>query len=287
MRPLVIYHGPSCMDGFTAAWVANQFLKDAELRPMSYDDEPPTDEEVAGREVYVVDFSFKRAVCERLARSAKIFLVLDHHKSAEEELRGLPYATFDMNRSGAGMTWDFFSELPRPWLVDYVEDRDLWRFALLGSREANAFVACTPMTLDEWEALAYRVNPMEAAQLGAGALAFEQMCARKAAETARVVHFEGHDVPFVCTQYQLASVTAGLLAESAPFAVAWFQKTDGAFQYSLRSRGEGGVDVSEVAKRYGGGGHRNASGFTSQVLLTQDIEQAMTYPAEAERVGRF
>jgi oligoribonuclease NrnB/cAMP/cGMP phosphodiesterase (DHH superfamily) len=245
---------------------------------MDYTDEPPADEDVRDRDVYVVDFSFKRPVCDRIFGAAKRLVVLDHHKTAEAELAGASYAIFDMERSGAGITWDYFfgatmvgkvfSEgQPRPWLVDYVEDRDLWRFRLPKSREINAYVACTPMTLEAWDDL-FGWDREVAAIHGAGALAFEQMCARKAAETAQVVYFEGYDVPFVNVQYQLASVTAGLLAESAPFAVAWFQKADGTFQYSLRSRGDGGVDVSEVAKKYGGGGHKAAAGFTSRDLIT-------------------
>jgi oligoribonuclease NrnB/cAMP/cGMP phosphodiesterase (DHH superfamily) len=266
--PLVLFHR-NCPDGFTAAWVANKYLRNAELRPMDYTDEPPTDDEVAGRDVYVVDFSFKREVCERLFRAAAIFQVLDHHKTAESELRGLPYALFDMERSGAGLAWDYFSREPRPWLVDYVEDRDLWRFRLEGSPEVNAAVACTPMTLGAWNELV-KQGPGWAWDFGRGALAFEAMIAKKAAETARIVLFQGYNVPFVNVQYTLASVTAGLLAENAPFAVAWFQKADGTFQYSLRSRVEHGVDVSEIAQRFGGGGHRNAAGFTLPNLLTRE-----------------
>lgn len=289
-RPLVIYHGPSCMDGFTAAWVASQFLADPELRPMQYSDEPPSDDDVRDRNVYVVDFSFKRDICERLFRSAKTLRILDHHKTAQAELEGLPYAWFDMERSGAGMAWDYFSsgfgsggDAPRPWLVNYVEDRDLWRFRLPSSREVNAAVACTPMTIEDYWAL-QELGIQGAAGFGAGALAFETMCAKKAAETARVVRFAGHDVPFVNVQYTLASVTAGLLAEGAPFAVAWFQRATGVFQYSLRSRGEAGVDVSEVAKKYGGGGHRNAAGFESNILLTDSFTQMMMNPVPLSSV---
>jgi oligoribonuclease NrnB/cAMP/cGMP phosphodiesterase (DHH superfamily) len=271
-RPLVIFHA-NCMDGFTSAWVANQFLDDAELRPMLYTDEPPTDEEVSERRVYVVDFSFKRAVCDRLfAATNHQLVVLDHHKTAEAELAGVPYAVFDMNRSGAGIAWDYFNpDVPRPWLVDYVEDRDLWRFKLPLSREANAAINCAPMTLEAWDKLSAWGYEMAAVK-GEGALAFEQMCARMAAETACMVEFEGHVVPCVNVPYTLVSTTAGLLAEKAPFAIGWFQKADGTFQYSLRSRGEGGVDVSEVAKKYGGGGHRNASGFTLEYLITDQDE---------------
>lgn len=59
-----------------------------------------------------------------------------------------------------------------------------------------------------------------------------------------------------------SSELVGKLAEGpVPFAVGWFQRGDGKYAYSLRSRGE--YDVSKLAVRYGGGGHRNAAGFQS------------------------
>ncbi len=38
------------------------------------------------------------------------------------------------------------------------------------------------------------------------------------------------------------------------------QKEDGTYKVSLRSRGE--VDIEKIARHYGGGGHRNAAGFS-------------------------
>lgn len=276
--PLVIYHA-NCPDGFTAAWVACRALTDSftvagipapsggdvdlvECKPMNYDDPAPDDGAVAGRDVYVVDFSFKRGDCERIYQAAAKLVVLDHHKTAEAELRDLHFALFDMERSGAGMTWDYFYPTePRPWLVSYVEDRDLWRFALPYSREVNAAIACAPMNARAWDEL-YARGFDDARLLGAGALAFETSAATKIAKHARMIPFEGYTIPFVNVPPALTSVTVGLLAATAPFAVGWFQRADGAFQYSLRSRGDDAVDVSEIAKRYGGGGHRNAAGFT-------------------------
>ena len=46
--------------------------------------------------------------------------------------------------------------------------------------------------------------------------------------------------------------------------VEWW-RGHGVFNYSLRSKGD--FDVSELAKRHGGGGHKNAAGFQSPALL--------------------
>ena len=128
-KPLVLYHG-SCPDGFCAAWVAHRALGDVELHPAKYGEAPPN---VMGRTVYVLDFSFPRAVLEDWHRRHANLVVLDHHKSVIKDLAGLPYVTLDVERSGARLTWDhFFPEGNRalPALVAYVEDRDLWRWAL-------------------------------------------------------------------------------------------------------------------------------------------------------------
>ncbi len=44
---------------------------------------------------------------------------------------------------------------------------------------------------------------------------------------------------------------------------------DGDFKFSLRSKGE--LDVSKIALKYGGGGHRNAAGFTGKKELIYKI----------------
>ena len=58
-----------------------------------------------------------------------------------------------------------------------------------------------------------------------------------------------------------------------PFAVMYFETKDKRI-YSLRSQGENGVDVSMIASKFGGGGHRNVAGFSiekPQIDLNQYI----------------
>lgn len=83
-------------------------------------------------------------------------------------------------------------------------------------------------------------------------------------KNASRIKLGGHVVPCINTTYAVSELV-GTLAESAHFAVGWFQRQDGRFVYSLRSRGD--FDVSDVAKAFGGGGHRNAAGFTVDSLL--------------------
>lgn len=256
---LVIYHA-HCIDGFTAAWAAWTLYgdRDTEYVAARYGDLPPL---TAGRDVVIVDFSYPRDVMLAIGQFAKSVFVLDHHKTAEEALRGLPFAVFDMNRSGAGLAWDVLQEgATRPWLIDYVEDRDLWRFKLPCSRAVSERVGVTPQTFSAWSDLSLEMVE-DVAHEGEVLLLAVESYLRSARKNAREMEWFGERVLCVNTTTQTSELV-GLLAEDRPFAVGWFQREDGQYVYSLRSR-EAGADVSALAKHMGGGGHRNAAGFTS------------------------
>jgi len=255
---LCIYHG-NCIDGFTAAWcVWRRWGADAEYVPGIYGNAPP---DVTGKNVVIVDFSYPRAQLLEMKAKAKTLEVLDHHKTAEADLQGLDFCLFDMNRSGARLAEDSFSFGPSP-LVAYVQDRDLWRFRLTGSKEINAWIGSLQQDFQEWsraDVALYSSFDTCVAQ-GTALLRAVDRYVSEMAKQAQALEFAGHGaIPIVNAPYINTSELVGHLAESAPFAVGWFQRGDGKYQYSLRSRGD--FDVSELAKRFGGGGHRQAVGF--------------------------
>lgn len=260
MKRTVIFHGFGCADGFCAAWAAWKKFGTEETEYVAgiYGELPP---DVTDREVYILDFSYPREQLLGMANKAKSLIVLDHHLKAKDDLVGLPFAKFDMERSGAGLAWDELHGTSRPWIVRYVEDRDLWRFALPDSKAVNAWIGLTDRTFEAWEELR-EMGVTEAANRGRGVLAGIDHYVRETAKLARVVEFEGFSVPMVNVPYVHISEVVGHLAENAPFAIGWFQDSRGAYKYSLRSRGAGGEDVNAIAKKFGGGGHRNAAGFT-------------------------
>lgn len=273
-KPLCIYHG-NCADGFGAAWVVNRFFKgEVDFYPGFYGKEPP---DVTGREVIMVDFSYKRPVLEKMAESAQMILILDHHKTAAEDLAGYRspiwgpqamsegiWALFDMNRSGAGLAWDFFfMDAPRPRLIDHIEDRDLWRFNLPGSAELHVAVMSYPLDFSMWDGWTLEdARGLEALCTEGTAInrKLRQDVAHILGVATRPMVIGGVEVPVANMPYMMASEAAGDMAETAPFAATYYDGAD-ARHFSLRSRGEAGMDVSAIAKVYGGGGHRNAAGF--------------------------
>lgn len=277
MKPILcIYHG-NCADGFGAAWAVREALGDGvEFHAGIYQDPPP---DVTERDVLLVDFSYKRPVLQKMAEKAFTILVLDHHKTAADDLAGLPTATnwqdwispmdqsplnlaavFDMERSGAGLTWDFFHDATRPPLIDHIEDRDLWRFALPKTREIQAAVFSYPYDFEVWDEL----MAMPVAKLADEGEAIERKHHKDVAELTKVVtrpmRIGGQVVPMANLPYTLTSDAGHLLCgDEHPFAGCYWDTPDGRV-FSLRSR-ENGADVGEIAKLYGGGGHKHASGF--------------------------
>ena len=283
MKPLCIYHG-NCADGFGAAWVVRRYFgADVDFHAGVYQDAPP---DVTGRDVLLVDFSYKFPVLDEMASKANSILVLDHHKTAAADLehagqagttwehhvanayqdrcegvtRSL-YALFDMNRSGAGIAWDyFFPNQPRPMLINHIEDRDLWRFAISGTREIQASVFSYPYDFAVWDHL----MQADLALLRTGGEAIERKHHKDIAELTKVVtrnmKIAGHVVPVANLPYTLTSDAGALLCgDTYPFAACYWDTPAGRV-FSLRSRDDG-MDVGEIAKKYGGGGHAHASGF--------------------------
>lgn len=279
-QPLVIYH-KHCLDGFTAMWCAYRAIGgvggDIEVWGMNPGQKPPSD--VTGRDVFILDFSFRRADLIRMHEQANSLLVLDHHKSAEEELGALDFCQFDMERSGAGMAWDhFFAPVKRPWLVDYVEAQDIWKWDLPHAEEVFAFLNIQPQMLERWDNLNASVTLEYAVGQGRIIKATHNDYIGAVVSLAREAVLCGHHVPVINASFWQSSYLLNRLAAtpmkdgSFPlFAVGWHQKADGTYKYSLRScaNPDTGVafDTTAVAKVFKGGGHHKASAFVHKTLL--------------------
>jgi uncharacterized protein len=287
MKRLVIYHGGACADGFCAAWLFKQAFSDAEFVAAQYGEPPP---DVVGKDVFIVDFSYKLPAMREIVIAANSVVVLDHHKTAEKELESLvnecamnmgtkdnvPFIKFDMSKSGGRLAWEYLKDWANgrfnplnvlvnknngdsPWIVDYTEDRDLWKWTLPESHAVNAALRSYPLDFDRWNQLADR-DPMSLAIEGHAILRREAQIVDQHVRNANEIELDGHKV-LTCNATILQSEIGEALAQGRPFSATWLERADGAKVYSLRSRGETGIDVSEVAAKHGGGGHRNAAGF--------------------------
>lgn len=265
MIDAVIYHS-NCPDGWCAAWVAYSALKGDEgvpaLHPMSYGQRLP---DLTGIDtVYFVDFSLPHADLVTLAESHEV-IVLDHHQTAIDDIAAHPvrpyFAALDVDRSGAGITWDYFHPgEPRPPVVDYVEDRDLWRFALPDSKAVNAYLRTQPYSLGAWEDINQHLGVGDMASAGRGVLLHIDAYCRAAAGHAYWCEMGDRKFPIVNVTYESCSEVADYLLDhfDCDMAGYFFETGDGMWQYGFRSRN--GVTVHDHAKAFGGGGHPQAAG---------------------------
>lgn len=255
----VLYHDP-CFDGFGAAWAAHEKLGDqAQYIRVNYGDkipDLPRDARVA-----IVDFSFPRAELEDLKDKVAGLVVLDHHKTAEENLKGLPYAVFEKTRAGAGISWEYFHpDKPVPELISLVEDRDLWKFELPQSKEFSAALASYPRDFGVWSQLDVAHLKVE----GQAILRYKEQLVQANVERAREGNVRGYQVPIVNVSGELRSEVGDALKKKfpqAPFVALYFDDEQGDRHWSLRSGPD--FDVTTVLKTFkGGGGHAQAGGFT-------------------------
>jgi oligoribonuclease NrnB/cAMP/cGMP phosphodiesterase (DHH superfamily) len=270
-RPLVIYHG-NCPDGFSAAYALyDHFCRGGECTgdfvAAAHGQKPPV---VTGRDVLIVDFSYRRSLLKEMCRLARTVTVIDHHVSAEQDLAGLELehdnlrVIFDMNKSGSVLAWEFCHDSPPPLLLLHVQARDLWRFTLEGSNDIHAALMSRPFDFATWERLCS--NPAELDALLADGQAINRYRRRMIdlhLEKAVMATIAGYRVPVVNGYEEIMSDLVGELAVGHPFA-AGYQDQGILRKWSLRSDPDG-ADVAAIATRFGGGGHRHAAGFATHL----------------------
>ena len=273
-KPLVVYHSP-CPDGFGAAYAAWRHFGDgAEYVGAGYG--IASELNVQGRDVFVLDFSFPRPQLEFMRQAANSLIILDHHKTAQEDLEGFPSAIFDMTKSGARLAWEYFHPgKPIPRLLAYVEDRDLWTWALHESNDFLAYLDTLPFDFKAWDDLA-RIGDGELQDV---LIAGRHMNAKY--DNLAAIMAEGAEPLLFCgvagSKLNGSSLFTSKVGEllyfaNGTFALIW-RIEKGLLYVSLRAK-KGTVDVADMARRFGGGGHSAAAGF-KLTLGTPECEAFM------------
>lgn len=283
-KAIVIYHA-NCMDGFASAWAFHKLKEQdypggVEYIADSYGKGVQNENAIDGSDVYILDFSYNREELARICKFANNVVLLDHHKTAQATLENWPdkpknlEIVFDMNRSGAGITWDYFSGAPvkgktvkRPALINFVEDRDLWKFNLPMSKQVNAVIALAKHKFKAWDELHQEIADGIEYVEQAGIYLSEQhqkICEEivRDARSCIIQDDEGNKYAGLvanCTGQFASEVGHLLCKKTGTFGATYYTDGSGATKWSLRS--EGDYDVSKIARAYGGGGHKNAAGF--------------------------
>jgi oligoribonuclease NrnB/cAMP/cGMP phosphodiesterase (DHH superfamily) len=301
IKTSIISHA-NCTDGSMAAFLYYAYYKllnkldEVEFIFHQYGKPIP---EINGANVIVVDMSFTKEELEHENFKCKHIEIFDHHETAAQPYGGYGWyscecnsgsvftALFEKEKSGAGLAWDNIgfdirnavyekSELPflenqilmdrLQYLVERVQDRDLWKYVFGDTRAVYEVLNSIPKDLEEWwklivETPQYVFN--DKINEASIRVTMRLEIANSYAQKATVVPYKDKTVAIVNCPSNFASEVGDILGKQHAFAVMFIvSPKDKIVIASLRSNSETGEDVSAIAKSFGGGGHVNAAGFS-------------------------
>ena len=291
---LVIYHG-KCADGFGSALAAYIYFQSTngfnvngnkvEYFPASFNQEPPN---VKGKNVLICDFSYKRDILLRMISDARTLAVIDHHKSAKLDLEDIPLENkmFDMNHSGAYLTWKYFyPDQDVPLLIKYIEDNDIWLKLMPNTKEMTSYVYSLPFEFEEYAKLLDEnfitgvAIPTAVGMQKQNDYYVDQSMGQSTQKFIKI----GNDY------FLFAHINSSVLKSEIGNQIlskfphcdfsAVYSVREGSSYFSLRSE-DTRADVSLIAGNFGGGGHRNASGIcvnNSTEIPCKLIDNDITY----------
>ena len=270
---IILYHA-NCNDGSASALAAWLKLGDDGHQYIPVKHRNPAPSAVVGEDVVMVDFCYPRD--ELINMKAKSILILDHHISAQKDL-ATPFdpklnitAHFDMSKSGAVLSWEhFFPNQPLPRLFTLIQDRDIWLNQYPESSYLNYGLNIFSTDFRQWQQLIHDENQLDKTiDSGHAIYQFVQLQIKNIIKSRTYTKIAGFDVPIVnAPSFMMSDLIHQLLEvePKAPFAAAYSDDlVHGIRYFSLRSE-DSREDVSVIAKKLGGGGHRNAAAFNQDL----------------------
>lgn len=307
-KHIIIYHD-HCNDGFGAAFIAHQHLvadgHEVTMFPFNYGDMLLTDEASHEATLHILDFSFPPSVMLALCTVYKEVVWLDHHKTAIDAWfdsgvvcpQNLYYWLTD-NHSGTMLAWLHYEAKLAPTLkealesaphwIKLIDDRDRWVFQYPETKAFHAGLGLMPRDVKHWEVLASQKAVDLIVNNGGAILSYQKMLYEQLMETAHEITIDGIKGLAANIPGQFASDVGHLLCKKSGTFGATYHSNGKGYKFSIRS--EGDFDVAAIAKAFGGGGHRNAAGFSlehpvdvaaSGLVLWSTVDELTSYAIEA------
>lgn len=261
---IVVFYHKDCFDGFGAAYAAwKKFKNKAVYVPLGHHSKAVN---ISGKnEIYFVDFSYPKNIIDKIIKNNKKVTVIDHHISNEKVVKSLKYNSFDNNHSGAVLTWKYFhTEKPVPKLLLYIEDRDLWNFKVPLTKEIMAAIALRDLDFRLWDKIVEDLENKEKRKKyikeGKIVLKYQNKLIGGLVDKSDKAQFEGRNALVVNSSVLASEVGNALVKKGADIGIIWNQKARQT-HISLRSDKKGKIDLSKIAQKYGGAGHKSAVGI--------------------------
>lgn len=267
---VVIYHA-NCSDGFGAAWSAWKALgNEATYIAGSYNDTTVPD--VTGKDVVILDFSYPRDVLIKMRASANSLIVLDHHKTAFDNIGDLEYTHFDMNKSGAMLAWEYFHEgKAPPRFIEYIQDYDLWKFNLPNSKAFSTVFYSVPFEFEEYDKFLNDSKIESTILNGQYILSYQADEVQKIIKNAFCCKFVGHPAMVVNSCIWQSEIGSKIAEMCNGVGIVWYHDyTNNCLKVSLRTC-RPDINVGKLAEDlkvksqthvHNPGGHPGAGGFS-------------------------
>lgn len=263
-KEIVVMYHENCPDGFGAAWAAwKKFKERAQYIPV-----PPRElpqKPLKNKEVYVLDNSFSKKVLGKLAKDNRKVIVIDHHESSKNDILSFPQNVYNKDHSAAYLTWRYFHPLEKvPTVIKYIEDVDLWRFSIKGTEYFSSYIRIQPHDFRKWSSIAKDFEDKKKRESvlaqGKNIKDYEDVVVEKMVKKASFIKLGRYKILAVNSGLEGLNSAIGhaLYEKNPPFSLVWDVTRD-IIHVSLRS--DGTVDVSKIAAKFGGGGHKAAAGF--------------------------
>lgn len=281
----IVYHNAD-LDGLCSAAIVYLYLRrttepsDIGFIGIDYPDKFPMDRINPDDSIYMVDFSLSVQEMEYLANKVSIFHWIDHHKTALDKSIGTSFEMLpgirQIGRAGCELCWDFYfpnKELPR--VVFLLGRYDVWDHKdpdilpfQMGLKLRELDIGKDIFSIELWKRLIYLMPGYETEDIVYRTQIVNGKNILKYREKANEAYLEkcGYEIEF---EGMNALVVNRLLINSKFFDSKFDPKKHDlmisygflghTWKVSLYTSKD--IDLSQIAVKYGGGGHPQACGF--------------------------
>lgn len=262
MKESIVFYHVKDNDGLGSAWSAwNKFKDKADYFGIDYHFDINFD--YHDKKIYFLDIHPAVKKIKLLRKNNNYLILIDHHLSSQPLLKLFDEYKFNLKHSAAVLTFQyFFPKKKIPKILKYIEDIDIWKLKIPYSREINNAIDFYDGDFTHWNTLARDIEQSlkrkQYIKIGQIISQYQDKLIEKIVNKAKLVKFEGKTILAVNSPILISEVGNALVKKRPPLAIVW-SEINGKIWCSLRSNGD--YDVSKIAEKYEGGGHKGAAAF--------------------------
>ena len=263
-KTIICYHA-GCPDGFGSAWAFyHKYKDDALYVPFRYGDKLESYEDC---DVFFLDCSVKRDYLLEIKEKAKSVTVIDHHITAYDDIGDLDFCHFDLKHSGCVLSWKYlFPDKEIPIILQHIEDRDLWKWKLKNTKEILCYLDSLDFNFFDWSKMNDIISTNEGflkiKESGSDILRYQKKLVKIFSKNSDDLKLHGYNGTMVNSPFFQGEIADEF--KNKDFIIV-YTKINSGYKCSIRTS-KSDVDVSLIAKHFGGGGHQKASGFLLKSL---------------------